>query len=81
MDRFHRSSRGEDTRNGRECQFCHAMDPDFGRRMPMDRLVHSTLDDTASAHLTEEGYVKHRIAELVRKRSSARPDGVLPLSA
>jgi hypothetical protein len=35
----------------------------------MDRLVLSKLDDTASAHLTEDGYVKHRIAELMNKRA------------
>jgi hypothetical protein len=26
------------------------------------------LEDTASAHITEDGYVKHRIAELVKRR-------------
>jgi hypothetical protein len=28
------------------------------------------MGDTAAAHLTEDGYVKHRIAELVRLRDS-----------
>jgi len=35
----------------------------------MDRLVQSTQEDVAAAHLTEDGYVRHRIAELARKRS------------
>ena len=70
MDRFHRKPHGEDTRNGRECRFCSEMDPDFFQRKPMDRLVQSQHADTASAHLTEEGYIKHRIVELAKKRST-----------
>ena len=67
MDLFHRESEGKDTRTGRDCQFCYRADPDFSKRDPMDRLVLSMLDDTAAAHLTEDGYVKHRIAELLKK--------------
>jgi hypothetical protein len=37
----------------------------------MDRLVLSKLDDTAAAHITEDGYVRHRIAELMKKRALA----------
>lgn len=66
MDLFHRKYQGIDTRTGRDCQFCRQADPDFAKRKPMDRLVQS--DDIASAHLTEDGYVKHRIAELMKKR-------------
>jgi hypothetical protein len=44
------------------------MDPNFTARRPLDRMVGSKSDDTASAHLTEDGYVKHRIAELLKKR-------------
>jgi hypothetical protein len=29
----------------------------------MDRLVCSELNDTAAAHMTEDGYVKHRLLE------------------
>jgi hypothetical protein len=69
MDLFHRKSqgKGKDTPTGRDCQFCYRVDPDFIKRDPMDRLVLSKLDDTAAAHLTEDGYVKHRIAELSKK--------------
>jgi hypothetical protein len=70
MDLFHRKLEGKskDTPTGRDCQFCYRVDPDFTKRDPMDRLVLSKLDDTAAAHLTEDGYVKHRIAELLSKR-------------
>lgn len=81
MDLFHRPSRGQDTRTGRECQFCRNMDPDFLRRRPMDRLVQSKLEDVASAHMTEEGYVKHRIAELNKRQAEMRTGGILPRSA
>ena len=81
MDRFHRDSRGQDTRNGRECQFCRRSDPEFSKRKPMDRLVLSTLDDVAPAHITEDGYVQHRIAELMGKRAPHVPSGDLRKSA
>ena len=64
MDLFHRKSQGKDTPTGHDCQFCYRVDPDFTKRDPMDRLVLSKLDDSAAAHLTEDGYVKHRLAEL-----------------
>ena len=67
MDLFHRKSEGKDTRTGRDCQFCFHLDPDFTKRAPIDRLVLTNMDDTAAAHLTEDGYVKHRIAELMKK--------------
>lgn len=81
MDIFHRPSRGQDTRIGRECQFCRNLDPDFSRRRPIDRLVQSKLDDVASAHMTEEGYVKHRIVELSRKQAAMATGATLLRSA
>jgi hypothetical protein len=71
MDNFHRTSDSRDTRNVRECKFCRHLDPDFAQRDPIDRMVLAKMDDSAGAHLTENGYVKHRIAELMRKRSSS----------
>jgi hypothetical protein len=68
MDFFHREILGKDTPTGPECQFCYRADPNFSQREPMDRLVASQLDNTAAAHLTEDGYIKHRIAELIQKR-------------
>ena len=71
MDLYHRDSRGKDTPIGRDCQFCRSADPEFSQRKPIDRLVQSKLGDTASAHLSEDGYVKHRIAELAKKHSAS----------
>lgn len=81
MDLFHRTSRGKDTPTGRDCEFCGQMDPDFSKRDPMDRLVLSTLDDSAAAHLTEDGYVRHRIAELSKKRSPGHANSTFAKSA
>jgi len=73
MDLYHRSSKGQDTRNGRECQFCRVADPEFSQRRPVDRLVQFERSDSASSHLTEDGYVRHRIAELMRRLSAMTP--------
>ena len=81
MDLFHRTSKGKDTRTGRDCEFCCQVDPDFSKRDPMDRLVLSQMDDSAGAHLTEDGYVKHRIAELMKKRGSVYVAAQLARSA
>jgi hypothetical protein len=64
MDFVHRKPQQKDFRMGRECQFCSHHDPEFGNRKPIDRLVTAKLDDTAAAHITEDGYVKHRLLEL-----------------
>jgi hypothetical protein len=69
MDLYHRRPEHADTRSGRDCIFCSTMDPDFASRRTIDRMVVEKLDETASSHLTEDGYVKHRIAELVKRRS------------
>jgi hypothetical protein len=45
------------------------MDPGFSQRKPIDRLVLSTLGDAAAAHLSEDGYIRHRLAELAKKRA------------
>lgn len=72
MDLVHRKPESKDFRLGRDCQFCSQADPDFHQRKTIDRLVHPRMDDIAGAHLTEEGYVKHRLAEL-RKKSVQFP--------
>jgi hypothetical protein len=83
MDLFHRElpGKGKDTPSGRDCQFCNGVDPDFSKRDPMDRLVLSMLDDTAAAHLTEDGYIRHRIGELLTKRARSGGDDYLAKSA
>lgn len=67
MDLVHRKPQHGDTRTGRDCRFCHRLDPEFSSRKPMDRWVVKELDDTASAHLTEDGYVKHRMLEMTAR--------------
>jgi hypothetical protein len=53
----------KDTRTGRDCEFCRYSDPDFEKRNPIDRLVCSE-QDTATAHMSENGYVRHRMLEI-----------------
>lgn len=55
-----------DTRSSRPCEFCRELDPQFPHRRPLDQMVATTRKATASAHLTEDGYVRHRILELRR---------------
>ena len=64
MDILHRKPLQSDFRMGRECQFCSRHDPFFNNRKPMDRVVTAKLEDSASAHITEDGYVKHRMLEM-----------------
>jgi len=79
MDCLHRKPQPSDFRTGRDCQFCERFDPQFSQRNSLDRLVEPRLDDKASAHLTEDGYVKHRLVEL--KLHQATPRSILAKSA
>jgi hypothetical protein len=67
----------QDIRTGRDCQFCRRSDPDFGKRNPMDRLVCSKQHDTAAAHMTENGYVSHRMLE-IEVRLGVTEFGLMP---
>ena len=62
-----------DTRSSRRCEFCQELDPQFPKRRPIDQMVVSTRKAVASAHLTEDGYVRHRILELRRVAARATP--------
>jgi hypothetical protein len=64
MDRLHSGPLPKETRTERDCPFCRCFDPEFGKRDSMDRLVHSEVQDTATAHLTENGYIRHRLLEI-----------------
>jgi hypothetical protein len=64
MDCLHREVQPMETRTGRNCQFCQRSDPEFGNRHPLDRLACSELNDTAAAHMTENGHIKHRLLEV-----------------
>jgi hypothetical protein len=78
MDLYHRSLKGRDMRHGRECRFCRRLDPDFEKRKLIDRLVESEQCDSASGHLTEDGYVKHRMTELLNRLGTISSDFWLP---
>jgi hypothetical protein len=58
-------------RASRPCEFCKELDPQFPHRHPLDQVVAASRKSTASAHLTEDGYVRHRIVELSRLASRA----------
>jgi hypothetical protein len=60
-----------DTRSSRLCEFCREFDPRFLERSAPDQVVAANRKHTASAHLTEDGYVRHRILELIRIASRA----------
>ena len=53
-----------DARSGRPCEFCKEFDPNFPQRKPLDQMVVANRQHIASAHLTEDGYVRHRMVEL-----------------
>ena len=61
-----------DTRSSRPCEFCREFDPQFWERRPLDQMVGSSRKAIASAHLTEDGYVRHRMLEL-RQMTSRTP--------
>jgi len=60
-----------DTRSSRPCEFCRELDPQFPQRRPLDQMVVTSRKAIASAHLTEDGYVRHRMLELRQITSSA----------
>ena len=68
MEPLHRKNPAFDPKIGRDCRFCQKLDPQFNQRNPIDKRVQETMGDTAAAHLTEDGYVKHRLTELARMR-------------
>ena len=53
-----------DIRSSRPCEFCREHDPKFRERRPLDQMVASSRKAIASSHLTEDGYVRHRMLEL-----------------
>jgi hypothetical protein len=69
MDSYHRQLLRRDSRTGRDCKFCLQFDPEFAKRNPIDRSVQEDQEDSAAAHLSEDGHVRHRIFEIRRMRS------------
>jgi hypothetical protein len=62
-------SRFDTPRSSRPCEFCRDFDPTFGDRHPLDQMVAGSRKAMASSHLTEDGYVRHRMLELRRMTS------------
>jgi hypothetical protein len=60
-----------DTKSSRPCEFCRDLDPQFRQRRPLDQMVATSRKAVASAHLTEDGYVRHRVLELRRMTEHA----------
>jgi hypothetical protein len=58
-------------RSSRPCEFCQELDPQFRQRRPLDQMVASSRKANAAAHLTEDGYVRHRVLELRRMNERA----------
>lgn len=68
VDQIFRKKRLE-VRSSRPCEFCKELDPQFPHRHPMDQMVAVSRKVAASSHLTEDGYVRHRMVELSRLAS------------
>jgi hypothetical protein len=62
-----------DTHSSRPCEFCREFDPLFPERHPSDQMVATSRKAIASAHLTEDGYVRHRMLELRRRLTDRAP--------
>jgi hypothetical protein len=73
MDFLHRRPQERDTRTGYECAYCSRLDPEFSKRRLIDKLVQHNHDDAASAHFTEDGYVKHRMIQISTRLGTKFP--------
>lgn len=69
MDSYHRQPRRKEQPSGQDCQFCASLDPNFTKRAPVDRWVQGAPQDSAVAHVSENGHVLHLIFEIQRKRA------------
>ena len=69
MDSYHRQSRRKEHPDGRDCQFCATIDPNFAKRNPIDRWVHGKPEDSAMSHLSENGHVLHLMFEITKRRA------------
>jgi len=70
MERLHLRPRQE-SRTGHDCQFCRQSDPDFEKRAPMDKVISSKHEDVATGHVSENGYVRHRLLEIEIRLATA----------
>jgi len=60
-----------EVRASRPCEFCKELDPQFPHRHPLDQAIGANRKSAASGHLTEDGYVRHRMLELNQLISKA----------
>jgi len=60
-----------EVRASRPCEFCKELDPQFPHRHPLDQVIAANRKSAASGHLTEDGYVRHRMLELRQLASRA----------
>jgi len=82
MDSYHRQLHRREQPDGRDCQFCAGVDPNFANRAPIDRWVHGSLKDSAAAHLSENGHIFHLMFEMAKKRAEPTLEEIaLPKSA
>ena len=61
---YHRKATKHETRSARICSFCQLSDPAFGSRKAVDQMILCGMLESARAHVTEEGFLRHRMAEL-----------------
>jgi hypothetical protein len=82
MDSYHRQPHRKEQPDGRDCPFCAAVDPNFSKRIPIDRWIHGGLEDSATSHLSENGHVYHLMFKIAKKQAqAARWEESLPKSA
>ena len=76
MDSYHRQPEHKDCHSGRDCEFCFRIDPNFSKRSPVDRWVQGEFGNFAGSHVSENGYVQHRLLEIAMKRAQMAVDRV-----
>ena len=61
---YHRQATKHETRSAHMCSFCQLTDPGFNTRKAVDQVILCGMLESARAHVTEEGFLRHRMAEL-----------------
>ena len=64
MEHIDPAANKREVRPGKPCEFCREFDPNFLTRKPIDQMVVANREHVAASHLTEDGYVRHRMVEL-----------------
>lgn len=61
---YHREANKHEIRSSHLCAFCQLSDPGFTARKTVDQMILCGMRESARAHVTEEGFLRHRMAEL-----------------